>query len=248
MEALIIPCITGLTSSVYLGFNALRYLNFMKFKQNRYIDKYHSLRGKVSSPHRLKTLVDSHDVIFKDLTVSVGKDKTDIINQPVQVGNKTIMVPRAYKYTKWHDTHHETRISNELSLVNKPIQLIFPTNFIWFHTHTFNLVEKWRHDHQYYLDLFTKNNIKHYYGDRIRITEKFIKSDDELAIFGEYKNGNKDFEVLYMGKESDVDDQVKNDICHFNGLSIEFAVFILIMSIIGAVVIYDENSQTYKRR
>ncbi|ARF12418.1 hypothetical protein Klosneuvirus_5_88 [Klosneuvirus KNV1] len=247
MEVLIIPCLTGLASTAYLGVNVSRYLNFMKFKQNNYIDQYHMLQGKVSSLHHYKSLVETHNVLFKDLTISIGKDKTQTNYYPVKIGQTTTVMPHTSRYTKWHDTHKEIRMVNELTLQNKQLQLTFSKSFKWFATNTTNIEEKWKHNHQYYVDLFTKNGIKFHYGDRIKIKEYCIKNNDEIAIFGEYKNGNKEFEVLFCGAQKEVHNQVRNQICQFNDIAIGFALIVLILSVIGSVVIIDEYNHKNKK-
>ena len=247
MEALIIPCFTGLASTAYLGINVSRYINYMKFTQNKYIDKYHILQGKVISSKHYKSLIDSHDIIFKDLTVSIGKYKIETNYYPVKIGQTTIVVPRTTKHTKWNETHKEIKIVNNLSLENKHLQLVFSESFKWFSTHTFHVEEKWKYNHEYYVDLFRKNNIKFHYGDRIKIKEYYIKNSDNVAIFGEYKNGNKDFEILFCGKEKEVLNHVRNQICKFDDMVIGFAIFVLIMSVIGATVIIDDHYHIHKK-
>ena len=153
----------------------------------------------------------------------------------MKVGKTTVLMPYTTKYTKWQDTHTETKTVSGIQLGNKQLNLIFTDKSRLFATEHFHSEEKFKHNHDYYVKLFQQNNIKHHYGDWVKIEESYIKNHDYASVFGEYKNNNHDFEIVICGSEKKVDNYVRSNICQFSYFGMVCAVIVLILSIIGGI-------------
>ena len=234
---LVIAGAVNIASFAYIGANVRRYFNFMKFRDNKYIDKFHLLEGQITAPSHHKSFVHAYkgqnvdNLIISKLQIEVGKDKIGTSYRPVNTGKQVIWIPQQYHYTDWKTTHTKVTKAVDIELLNKPVKLLFG-EFQCHYTQNYNIKETKTHLLGDLFKLLDTHKINYHYGDKVIMHEEYIQQGDPVAIVGEYQNNNKEMIVKHIGSIDQVLEGVKSEICHFNGIGIGVACCLICITIV----------------
>jgi hypothetical protein len=240
----------NLASLTYIGVNIRRYVNFMKFRENKYLDKFHLLEGSISSSKHHSSFTHSYtntpltNLVISRLEVEIGKDKIGTRMVPIQVGKHTAFVPQQYHYVDWKMTHQNTQMSDDIKLSNNSINiLISGAKCLYNYNHS--VKESKTHLLGDLFKMFDAHRITYHYGNQVKMKEEYILQGDSVAVVGEYQNNNKEMLVKYIGNIDQVLEGVKSDICNFNDLGIGAACCLVIITLIYIIMEIPEVSKNF---
>jgi len=262
MELVVLGAI-NLASVGYIGINTRRYLQFMKFKENKYIDKFHLIEGNITSSHFHHSFTHSYtgrpvdNLVMSRFQVDIGKNKIGTRFVSVPTNNGFVSIPQQYHYVDWKTTHDQTKISKDIELINVqpslrtddkrqnaylgvPVKLLLQ-EAKWHYTQNSFLKENKTHLLGDLFRLFDKNKITYQYGDKVKMTEEFIQQQDHVVVVGEYRNENKQMQVIHIGNIDQVFEGVKNDICKFSEIGVGLASSIIVLTILCLIISLTEN-------
>ena len=207
----------SITSAGYLLKNISNYINYKKFIENGYINDYHLIEGKCKSKNNLSSFVSEfytnlqNNIIIKNLSIYVGKEKIGYNTVIIPSGKSFIHIPQPYTYTDWTNVHNKLYWVDDLMLNNIKLQMskikeILPSNIKILRTKNID-------DKQKLYKMFNEKNIVFKQGEKIKVTESIIQNCEEMCAFGNYIT-NKEFQPQLIGIKKDIIKEVRKNHCN----------------------------------
>ena len=247
--------LTGLVSFSYIGFSAKKYLDYKKFERLGYVDDFHLVEGKVTTANSsgltsngLVSIVQEYkghpteNLLIKNLSVKIGKEKIGTYFIPIQSGKTTMLIPQSYTYTDWETLHNKTTFGTNLFLDHVKLRIGTVTPFF---TNNYNIKETDSHKLLNLYNTLNKHNVEFKNGDKIKVVEEYIQHSENVSVFGKYIT-NEEIDVKYIGNKNQLIAAVRKNICKLKYSYIAIASCVLVGSIGYAVMNY-ENEKLNKK-